>query len=151
MAGDIIACVGAVLLSLLFQRSPRFSLSGSCICRLILMHCLRGFVSVWSPTRQTDMRRISWQVAPSISENSSHSRASYRSIPVVRLNSILVAVPVILDNLNPVSVGVQQESHVAHPAIREPLLPVALEVLEPLAGSVQVIDRDAYNIKVSMD
>jgi hypothetical protein len=63
---------------------------------------------------------------------------------------MFVAVSVILDNLNPVTIGVQQESDVAHPAIREPLLPIALEVFESLASSVQIIHRNACNTKLSM-
>lgn len=59
------------------------------------------------------------------------------------LNSIFVAVSVVLDNLNPVSIGVQQESDVVHAAVRQSLLPVALEILKSLASSVQVIHRDA--------
>lgn len=55
---------------------------------------------------------------------------------IATLNSILVAVSVVLDNLNPVSIGVQQESNVVHAAVCQPLLPVALEVLKSLASSV---------------
>lgn len=66
------------------------------------------------------------------------------------LDNILVAVLVVLHNLNPVTVGVQQECNIAHAAIRQPLLPVALEVLESLASSVQVVNRNAYNFCVRL-
>lgn len=59
------------------------------------------------------------------------------------LNSVLVAVSVVLDNLNPVSIGVQQESNVVHAAICQSLLPVALEILKSLASSIQVIYGNA--------
>lgn len=45
----------------------------------------------------------------------------------------------ILDNLDPVPVRIQQERNVFHPAVRQPLLPGALQVLESLACRVEVI------------
>ena len=43
---------------------------------------------------------------------------------------------------NPVIVRVQDEGHLLHPSISEPLLPVDVLALEPLAGSIEVIDRN---------
>jgi hypothetical protein len=50
----------------------------------------------------------------------------------------------VLDNLNPVSVRVQDEGHVLHAAVRQPLLPIDVERLETAAGCLEVVDRDAW-------
>lgn len=49
----------------------------------------------------------------------------------------------ILNDLNPVAIRVQQERDVLHPPVGQPLLPAALQVLEALARRVEVIHRDA--------
>jgi hypothetical protein len=49
----------------------------------------------------------------------------------------------VLDNLNPVSVRVQDEGHVLHAAVRQPLFPIDVERLETAARGIEVVDRDA--------
>lgn len=56
---------------------------------------------------------------------------------------MLVREALILNNLNPVAIRIQHKRHILHPAIRQPLLPVDLEPLEPGARRIEVIDRDA--------
>lgn len=48
----------------------------------------------------------------------------------------------VLDNLNPVTIGVQQKRDVLHSSICQSLLPANLKILKPLAGGIQVINRD---------
>lgn len=59
------------------------------------------------------------------------------------LESLLAGKPLVLHDLDPVSVGVQQERDVPHPAVGEPLLPVRAEGLEARARGVEVVDGDA--------
>lgn len=49
----------------------------------------------------------------------------------------------ILDDLDPVVIRVQNKGHILHPAIGQPLLPVHLFILHELACLVKVIDTDA--------
>jgi hypothetical protein len=67
------------------------------------------------------------------------------------LNSILVAVPVVLHNLDPVIIGIQHECNGAHAAVRQSLLPIDLKILKSLASGVQVINRNAYSINISLE
>lgn len=62
---------------------------------------------------------------------------------VVDLEVLLASELLILHNLDPIVVGVQQESDVLHAAVSETLLPVALQVLEAGAGGIDVVDSDA--------
>ena len=55
----------------------------------------------------------------------------------------LVGEPLILHNLDPVTVRVQDEGHVLHAAVCEALLPVDLHVFKALARRVEVVHRDA--------
>ena len=55
----------------------------------------------------------------------------------------LASEALVLHDLDPVAVGVEQEGDVLHAAVGEALLPAGVEVLEPLAGGVDVVDRDA--------
>lgn len=50
----------------------------------------------------------------------------------------------VLDHFDPVSIGVQDESHIVHAAVRQSLLPWNAKLLETLARCFQVIDRDTY-------
>jgi hypothetical protein len=50
----------------------------------------------------------------------------------------------VLDNLNPVSVGVQDEGDILHAAVRQPLLPIDVERLETAAGGLEVVNRDTW-------
>jgi hypothetical protein len=51
---------------------------------------------------------------------------------------------IILNNLNPVVVGVKNEGDSLHTAICEALLPLDTQVVKSLARSVQVVNRYAY-------
>jgi hypothetical protein len=51
---------------------------------------------------------------------------------------------IILNNLDPIVVWVQDERNKLHTAICEPLLPVDLEVLKSLTGSINIIDGDTF-------
>jgi len=55
----------------------------------------------------------------------------------------LAAEPLVLHNLNPVTIRVKDKRHILHAAVREPLLPVDVERFQPGAGGLKVIDRDA--------
>lgn len=59
------------------------------------------------------------------------------------LEVVLATEPLVLDDFNPVSVRVQKERNILHPAVSQPLLPGHIQVLESLTGSLEVIDRDA--------
>lgn len=48
----------------------------------------------------------------------------------------------ILDNLNPVSIGIQHERDVLHHAISETLFEVHIEGLKAVACSLKIIGRD---------
>ncbi len=50
----------------------------------------------------------------------------------------------VLDNLNPIAIRVQNEGDVPHASICKPLLPVDIQRLETCASSVEIIDRNAY-------
>jgi hypothetical protein len=65
-------------------------------------------------------------------------------------HSPIGAVPelLILNNLNPISIRIQDKGDVLHAAIRKSLLPVYLLILKALAGSIKIINRDAYNRSV---
>jgi hypothetical protein len=56
----------------------------------------------------------------------------------------LLREPLVLDDLNPVSIRVQDECNVLHAAVGQPLLPVDVERLETGAGGVEVVDRDTW-------
>lgn len=49
----------------------------------------------------------------------------------------------VLHELDPVSIRVEDERHILHAAVRQPLLPVDVERLEAGAGGLDVVDRDA--------
>lgn len=49
----------------------------------------------------------------------------------------------ILNDLNPVVVWVEDKRDILHSPVREPLLPVHILVLEPLARRIEVVDADA--------
>ena len=59
------------------------------------------------------------------------------------LDHIFTSVAIVLHNLDPVVVGVQQERHLLHAAICESLLPIAVQILKPLACGLEVIHRDS--------
>lgn len=48
----------------------------------------------------------------------------------------------VLDHLNPISIGVQNESDILHHAIGETLLEVHIEGLEPVACRLEIVDGD---------
>lgn len=58
----------------------------------------------------------------------------------------LASEALILDQLNPVVIGIKNKRNVLHAAIRQSLLPVDLETLQTLASSLDVINRHAYFI-----
>src|SRR5699024_1198523 len=60
----------------------------------------------------------------------------------IHLEVGLASKPLVLNDLDPVSIRIQQESHILHPPVGKPLLPAALQVLEALARRVKVIHRD---------
>ena len=59
-----------------------------------------------------------------------------------RLEVGLAREALVLDNLDPVVVGVQDKGDILHAAVRQPLLPVDVERLEPGTSGVDVVDRD---------
>lgn len=59
------------------------------------------------------------------------------------LEVILAREALVLDNLDPITIRVQQESHILHTTVREPLLPIGIERLKSLARSFNIIDRNA--------
>lgn len=65
------------------------------------------------------------------------STISQRQLKIVFSGKLLI-----LDNLDPVAIRVQEESHVLHSAVRQSLLPVDVQVLKALAGSTDVVDGD---------
>lgn len=59
------------------------------------------------------------------------------------LDFVGVTVLLVLDDLNPVVVRIENESHVLHSSIGETLLPVDIQRFESLAGGVQIVHRNA--------
>jgi hypothetical protein len=49
----------------------------------------------------------------------------------------------VLNDLNPVSIWIQEEGDILHPSIGEALLPADLQRLEASACRIKVIDRNA--------
>lgn len=68
----------------------------------------------------------------------------YTSTEIRNLNFRPVTERIILNNLNPVVVGVKNEGDSLHTAICEALLPLDTQVVKSLARSVQVVNRYAY-------
>lgn len=83
-----------------------------------------------------------------IRQQASRTQIKKRNYTVAHLSTAaflkvcLASKLLVLDNLNPVTIGVQQKRDVLHPSICQSLLPANLEILEPLAGGIQVINRD---------
>lgn len=63
--------------------------------------------------------------------------------PIVLSEVLLARKLLVLHDLDPVSIGVQQERDVPHPAVGEPLLPVRAQGLEARARGIEVVDGDA--------
>jgi len=61
-----------------------------------------------------------------------------------KLKVILSGEPLVLHNLDPVTVRIEQKRNVLHLAVGESLLPATVEFLEPLARRIDVVDRDAW-------
>lgn len=62
----------------------------------------------------------------------------------LRLKVLFAAELLILNNLNPVSIWVQNKSNVLHTAICQSLLPVDIQSLEALTRGVDVVNRDTW-------
>lgn len=58
------------------------------------------------------------------------------------VDAVLVTVPSVLDNLNPIVVRIKQESNVFHSAISEALLPVATKLFEALASRAEFVNSN---------
>lgn len=56
---------------------------------------------------------------------------------------ILARNTLVLHNLDPITIGVEEERNIVHLAVRQPLLPVTLEILESLACRIKVVHRNA--------
>lgn len=50
----------------------------------------------------------------------------------------------VLYDLDPVPIGIKYERHVLHSPVREPLLPVHVQLLEPLASRVEIVHGGAF-------
>lgn len=48
----------------------------------------------------------------------------------------------VLDHLDPIAIRVKNESHILHPPVCQTLLPVHIERLEPITGSIEIVNRD---------
>lgn len=57
-----------------------------------------------------------------------------RNLPLSPLLQLLI-----LNNLNPISIRIQQKRHILHPPIRKSLLPLNLQIIESLTRSIQII------------
>lgn len=47
------------------------------------------------------------------------------------------------DAFNPIIIKIQNKRHIIHPPLRRLLLPIDIQVPEPSAGSVKIVDRNA--------
>ncbi len=56
----------------------------------------------------------------------------------------------VLNNLNPIAIRVQNEGDVLHASICKPLLPVDIQRLETRTRSVQIINRNAYQQSLTL-
>jgi len=77
-------------------------------------------------------------VSVHLSIYSSHPSPRFRNsppLPITRPFHLLV-----LNDFDPISVRIEDESHVLHPPVRQTLLPVHLFVVEALARGVEVVD-----------
>ena len=64
----------------------------------------------------------------------------FRLALFLNLEVVLAGKRLILDNLNPVSIGIKNKGDILHPAIREPLLPVDVQAFKASTRRIQVID-----------
>ena len=48
----------------------------------------------------------------------------------------------ILNNLNPISIRIQQKCHILHPPISKSLLPVNLQIIESLTRSIEIVNAN---------
>jgi hypothetical protein len=55
--------------------------------------------------------------------------------------------PLVLNHLNPVIVGIQDESDVVHATVSQTLLEGDINGVKPVAGRLEVVDRDTYRVK----
>jgi hypothetical protein len=58
------------------------------------------------------------------------------------LEVLLARKPLVLDNLNPVTIGVQQKGNVLHAPVCESLLPADILILKSLASSFEIVNRN---------
>lgn len=58
------------------------------------------------------------------------------------LEVLLARKLLVLDNLNPVTIGVQQKGNVLHASVCESLLPADILILKSLASSFEIVDRN---------
>lgn len=70
-------------------------------------------------------------------------RSAIYTIPPLQVASTLKCL--VLDNLHPIVIRIQDECHVLHPSIRKALLPVNIQRLEPITGSIEIVDGDTCN------